>query len=275
MKKWKCIVCGYIHHGYKPPIKCPVCGAAQKKFVLITDSGEQIPFEGSEKKESGSLKKWRCTVCGYIHKGIEPPEKCPVCGAGNNKFEFITVMVTEHEQKADKKPETPKKPQASKKTQTNVISALTPYLNNGHVKNLSQIITQYHGHPIAVHIPNGVLPLTFLFTLLAIVFSSKSLAIAAKCNMIFVCISMPVVILTGLIDWYNRFEGKMSKVFATKMVCAAIVTFLSLVIAIWWLVQPNVYLAKTGIIGFFTFLNLINLLAAAVAGWFGGKLVFK
>lgn len=32
------------------------------------------------------MRKWRCTVCGYIHLGFEPPEVCPVCGAGREAF---------------------------------------------------------------------------------------------------------------------------------------------------------------------------------------------
>jgi rubrerythrin len=32
-------------------------------------------------------KKWKCTVCGYIHEGKSPPEFCPVCGAF--KYQFI------------------------------------------------------------------------------------------------------------------------------------------------------------------------------------------
>jgi len=32
-------------------------------------------------------KKWKCTVCGYIHEGKTPPEFCPVCGAF--KYQFI------------------------------------------------------------------------------------------------------------------------------------------------------------------------------------------
>jgi len=32
-------------------------------------------------------KKWKCTVCGYIHEGDKPPDICPVCGA--HKFQFI------------------------------------------------------------------------------------------------------------------------------------------------------------------------------------------
>jgi rubrerythrin len=31
-------------------------------------------------------KKWKCTVCGYIHEGKNPPEVCPVCGAINYQF---------------------------------------------------------------------------------------------------------------------------------------------------------------------------------------------
>ncbi len=34
-------------------------------------------------------KKWRCTVCGYIHEGPEPPEVCPVCGAPKSSFEEV------------------------------------------------------------------------------------------------------------------------------------------------------------------------------------------
>ena len=32
------------------------------------------------------MKKWVCTVCGYVHEGDAPPEKCPVCGADKSKF---------------------------------------------------------------------------------------------------------------------------------------------------------------------------------------------
>jgi len=32
-------------------------------------------------------KAWRCAVCGYIHRGDEPPELCPVCGAPSSDFE--------------------------------------------------------------------------------------------------------------------------------------------------------------------------------------------
>jgi rubrerythrin len=32
------------------------------------------------------MKKFVCTICGYVHEGDAPPEKCPQCGAPKEKF---------------------------------------------------------------------------------------------------------------------------------------------------------------------------------------------
>ena len=32
------------------------------------------------------MKKWVCPVCGYVHEGDVPPEKCPQCGVPGSKF---------------------------------------------------------------------------------------------------------------------------------------------------------------------------------------------
>lgn len=29
--------------------------------------------------KSDKPRKWQCLVCGYIHEGLTPPEKCPAC----------------------------------------------------------------------------------------------------------------------------------------------------------------------------------------------------
>ena len=33
------------------------------------------------------MKKYICPICGYVHEGNEPPEKCPQCGCPAAKFE--------------------------------------------------------------------------------------------------------------------------------------------------------------------------------------------
>lgn len=32
------------------------------------------------------MKKYICTVCGYVYEGDSPPERCPICGVGSSKF---------------------------------------------------------------------------------------------------------------------------------------------------------------------------------------------
>ena len=271
MKEWKCSVCGYIHKGEAPPPKCPVCGADKSKFVLfgetVVPDAQWKPIEAVPVKDpaSSTVQKWKCTVCGYIHSGPEPPEKCPVCGADKSRFIPLeeeqpmgsdAVGATENED-ADSDPE-------------EVAVRFSPYLNHPITKKLSRL----HAHPIAVHIPNGVLPLTVLLTILATLFQSESLAAAATYNMIFVFLATPVVIITGLIDWHIRFHARMSQVFKIKMMCAGIVTLLSLVLSIWWIANPLIYLGGASHVSLFILLNIMDLTAAAVAGWYGGKLVF-
>ena len=41
----------------------------------------------AEKEAATVATAWRCTACGYIHRGTEPPDECPVCGSPKSAFE--------------------------------------------------------------------------------------------------------------------------------------------------------------------------------------------
>ena len=46
------------------------------------------------------MKKWVCSVCGYVWEGETPPEKCPVCGVPAEKFNEMkgdAKLAAEHE----------------------------------------------------------------------------------------------------------------------------------------------------------------------------------
>ena len=46
------------------------------------------------------MKKWVCSVCGYVHEGDTPPEKCPVCKVPAEKFNEMkegAKLAAEHE----------------------------------------------------------------------------------------------------------------------------------------------------------------------------------
>lgn len=45
------------------------------------------------------MRKWTCTVCGYVHEGDTPPDFCPICKAPKEKFVEQTgdkVWAAEH-----------------------------------------------------------------------------------------------------------------------------------------------------------------------------------
>ena len=48
-----------------------------------------IPNNENEKKEVKAMKKWVCSVFGYVHEGDTPPEKCPVCKQPAEKFNLV------------------------------------------------------------------------------------------------------------------------------------------------------------------------------------------
>lgn len=38
-KRWRCMICGYVHVGEEPPYVCPICNAPKKMFELLEDDG--------------------------------------------------------------------------------------------------------------------------------------------------------------------------------------------------------------------------------------------
>ncbi|MCG6909737.1 MAG: hypothetical protein LJE94_06375 [Deltaproteobacteria bacterium] len=221
------------------------------------------------------MKKWRCTVCGYIHKGDEPPDKCPVCGADKSLFEEVVETAEETADAAaaetpDPPPETPPEEPAKSDPENPPVGRFgEPY------QLLIGQMLKHHAHPISTHIPNGVLPITFLFLLLAMVTGSKSLDTAAFCNLIMVVLTIPVVIFSGFVEWRHRYKGIMTGQFKLKIACAAVVAAGTLILVLWRIASPDVLTATSTGRNLFVFIGLITVTAAGIAGFIGGKLVFK
>ena len=102
------------------------------------------------------MRKWECTVCGYIHEGEEPPEECPVCSADKSMFVEITEQT----------PPVEPKPAAA----TTTLPAANPTFFTKVYAFASEQILRHHLHPIAVHTPNGILPMVLVFALIAAFF---------------------------------------------------------------------------------------------------------
>lgn len=45
------------------------------------------PDGGAVAAVAGRYPVWRCKVCGYLCARDSPPDKCPICGVGKERFE--------------------------------------------------------------------------------------------------------------------------------------------------------------------------------------------
>ena len=72
---------------------------------------EIVPNNEKKEKSKGEtiMTTWKCTVCGYVHEGEQPPEQCPICKQPAEKFEKVT--------------EVKKNPYAGTKTEKNLWEA--------------------------------------------------------------------------------------------------------------------------------------------------------
>ena len=62
---------------------------AKQVAIEISKLIESKEFKVQPKEKlvsTESTKEWICTACGYVHKGENPPEQCPLCGMPTSIF---------------------------------------------------------------------------------------------------------------------------------------------------------------------------------------------
>jgi len=199
------------------------------------------------------MKKWKCSVCGYIHEGDEPPEKCPLCGADREKF----VEISSSEESTDGAAQI-----VTEKEQLSLF------------EKVSDLLVKNHLHPISVHTPNGIIPVAVLFLVLGMLVSSQGLANAAYYNMIAVLLSMPLVIFTGYVTWQKKYKGAKTSVFKIKIAASIAATVILFGLVIWKTLEPDVLITPSLDRWLFLFWSSFMLAAVGLAGHLGGQLVF-
>ena len=58
IKKFRCMVCGYVYEGTEPPAECPLCHAKSDTFVEV--------------KEEEGVMSWACEHGLGVAKGVDP-----------------------------------------------------------------------------------------------------------------------------------------------------------------------------------------------------------
>jgi rubredoxin len=234
---------------------------------------------GYSTTEESVMKKWKCTVCGYVHTGDEPPEKCPVCGADRSKFIELVEEAPQQDEpgRAALSEATEQQPAPTPDTGSDLPGNDLPKAAQTAFQKyygaVTGLMVKYHAHPITVHIPNGVLPVAILFLVLSMLFQATGLETASFYNMIIVVLVMPKVLFTGYNDWKHRLGGNLTNLILTKMICGSTVFLLGLFLVVWRWVDPMVALAYSQSRMTYLFLHLVILGAAALAGYLGGTLI--
>jgi rubredoxin len=277
MSDWECGVCGYVHKEGQPPEVCPVCEAPAKMFKELTEKTqggtdpESAPAVAEPEsapdvaaQENTAVKRWRCTVCGYVHTGDEPPEKCPVCDAPREMFVEIDA-----DGKALGEVETEEADSAMALGSEAAVKQSSSFLDK-----LASLSLKLHLHPITTHFPNGILPVVVVFLGLSVYFKIISLELAAYYNLIFVLIMLPLVLLTGFIEWQKRYKGIKTTIFIVKIICSLIVLGTVNVLVFWRLLDPDVMAEGSPSRLIYLGVALGMLGATGLAGHLGGKLVF-
>ena len=204
------------------------------------------------------MRKWECTVCGYIHEGDEPPEECPICSADKSMF----VEIIEEEKPVPEQPASPAPPTVEPSFFAKVYGSA------------SEQILRHHLHPITVHTPNGVLPMALIFLLMTFLFGLPLFETAAFYSFIFVLLTMPLVIFTGYEVWQKRYRGAMTSTFKIKIGASIVTVSLLSVLILWRAVQPEILTTASTGRYVYVLLSLILVGAVGIAGHVGGKLVF-
>jgi rubredoxin/uncharacterized membrane protein len=200
---------------------------------------EEVAPEATPATRTGSSKRWRCTVCNYLHEGPEPPEVCPICGAGAKDF---------------------------------VVDEETA----GHThQGFGGLVEKLHAHPVTAHFPNGALPLALAFWVGYLILGDDSLERTSFYLMLVSVAVAPLTLLSGWSDARHRFGSADTGVFPEKKLWGWILVALGLGMAVWrlgagWTWVPDTTIA---VIAYTASLAAANALAVRL-GLLGGKLIF-
>lgn len=262
VKQWRCAVSGYLHTGTEPPEKCPICEATAEQFEVVLEEETEAEPESSSEGAIGT-KRWRCTVCGYLHEGDEPPETCPVCAAPAAMFveidfagKAIGELPVQETLSLD-----PKEKTGADETDPSKLD------------KVGGLVMKFHLHSIFVHFPNGILPAAVVFLAIATFLNFAPLEPVSFYNSIFVLITLPLVLFTGYLEWQKRYKGIKTVVFITKIISALTVLASVNVLVFWRLIDPGVAAAGSPTQLIYFGVAALALAAAGIAGHLGGKLV--
>jgi rubredoxin len=198
-------------------------------------------------------KRWRCTVCGYIHEGEGPPEICPLCGASSDKFELLA--------------EEPEQAPSFQAPQAKPVPAPASGL-------LREMVETFMPHAVAAHFPNALLPTLALFLTLCLLFGLNTLDHGIYLLLGVLAVSAPLTLATGIYSWRRHFDGAKTPIFHRKLILGVCLVLICAEMLLLRYSNPQLLTAASPATWFFVALAAAALGCVTLLGHYGGMLVF-
>ncbi len=199
------------------------------------------------------MKKWVCRICGYIHEGETPPERCPVCRAPSAQF-YLQDNATKNSQFL------------------NNTSMIPSYIRKNRLLSLlAEEFPLRRFHPIMVHFPNGLIPVSFVFLLITSFFDFRCVELTAFYLLCAAIAASPFAFVTGLYTWKVKYKGAATAKFKFKVYGSIAFMILALTAVGLRLLNPGVVESAPAV---YLIINLILLGLVTMLGHIGGRIVF-
>jgi len=194
-------------------------------------------------------KTWRCTVCGYLHTGDQPPDICPVCKADASKFELVEPAENKSVDRFD-----------ALRHQAKLF--------------IDEMKAAFVPHAVAAHFPNALLPTCFLFLIIYIFSGQASFETTTFYLLLVIFVAVPPTFVFGLLDWKLKYSGELTPIFRKKIIFGTLLLVLSFIVTAWRWSNPEVLTAGGLSACAYSILILLMLACVVVLGHYGGLLVF-
>jgi len=181
-------------------------------------------------------RRWKCTVCGYVHDGDSPPETCPICGADRSKFIPLNAEKSHF---------------------------------------FHDLVAAFKLHPVAAHFPNGLMPTAALFLALYFGTSNSAFEAMAYWLVLTLTVVVPVSIGSGIHDWYAYFGGRRAPIFYKKAGLALSLLGLGMVAVFLRYGQPDLLTTAGWQRGLYLFCFVGMLSCVVLLGHYGSLLAVQ
>jgi uncharacterized membrane protein len=143
--------------------------------------------------------------------------------------------------------------------------------NNRFLSFIARVFPLFQFHPIMAHFPNGLIPASVFFLLLAIFFDLPCVELTAFYTLCAAVVLSPLTVITGIYSWKAHYKKAVTTRFMFKLYGGIAFVVLGSATIIWRLMTPGIVETGTGP---YVVINLVLLVLAALLGHVGGSIVF-